>query len=127
MPSLRHPRSVTPRRVRRARRGLTLVELLVALAVLSAGLLALAAATASALHRLADARLDDESAWRAAARFERLRATSCGARTAGQASAAGLVERWTVAYGADSTTMRLADTLVASTGRTRGFAVEVPC
>jgi prepilin-type N-terminal cleavage/methylation domain-containing protein len=76
----------------RARSGISLLEVMVAVTVLGVGLLALAAATASFT------RFDRDAAWEARAaaiahdRLERL-AASCVAAS-GTATAPGLVERW---------------------------------
>lgn len=83
--------------MRSSRPGFSLIELLVALVVLVVGLAALAGGTARALRALADARLEEDAAARAARRLEWLRGLPCAARAGGSSGDGRLLERWTVA------------------------------
>lgn len=121
----------TPHRPRapRSRRGFTLLEVLVASLVLLTGLVGAATATAAALHALADARLEEESAVVAARRFELLRATPCATRAGGELSEGALVERWTVEPHGGAAATRL---VVSVRSRTRAvsprrFETVAPC
>lgn len=79
--------------------GFTLVELLVALVVLSVGLLAVVAAGTSIARLEGDAARDALAAMMAESRFERLRALPCAPAT-GRDSARGVAEAWELAPGA---------------------------
>ena len=76
----------------RARSGISLLEVMVAVTVLGVGLLALAGATATFARLDRDAAWDARAAARAHDRLARL-AGSCG-DASGTATAPGLVERW---------------------------------
>ncbi len=87
--------------------GFTLLEVLVALVLLTIGLLVLTAQTASLLRALARARRAEEVTVAATARLEQLRATGCVARTDGSESVrqgAGTIARldWGWSPDADS-------------------------
>ena len=65
------------RRVRGARRGVTLVELLVAMSILSVGLLAIAGVSGSITRSLGESRNETLAATAAMARFEKVAGTQC--------------------------------------------------
>jgi prepilin-type N-terminal cleavage/methylation domain-containing protein len=79
--------------------GFTVVEVLVALVVLAAGLLALAGSGALAIRSAAGATRERRAVQRGADRIAVLRAAGCVAARSGAASdsAARISERWTVA------------------------------
>ena len=93
---------------RRARRGFSLVELLVALAVLSVGLLALAGVTASVMRASTAAACGARAAELLEARAESLHAAPCDTGS-GAREVAGLRERWSVAR--DGALLLLADSV----------------
>jgi len=78
----------------RARRGLTLVELLVALMVFSVGALAMVATSANVITLMTAAKNRAAAATLAAARFERMRGQGCAAHTTDSASTNGIKETW---------------------------------
>src|SRR5437868_2243939 len=65
----------------RARRGVTLVELLVAMSILSIGLMAIAGVSGSITRSLGESRSQTLAATAAAARFERIAGTQCSSLT----------------------------------------------
>lgn len=76
-PGTRHARDCARARDRAARRGTTLVELMVALLLLTVGIIA-AAGTTGVVGRHLDAALAlDQSAWLAASQLDSLRALDC--------------------------------------------------
>jgi prepilin-type N-terminal cleavage/methylation domain-containing protein len=84
------------RRTRHARRGFTLVELMVTVMLLALGLTGVVA-TSSAVSRMMGASLHEASAsLLAASRFETLRGSTCASIVAGTASANGITEKWVV-------------------------------
>jgi Tfp pilus assembly protein PilV len=99
---MRRTRCHRRRQGSRARRGFTIIEVLVAAVMLLAGLVGLAAASAAALRALADARFEELAAVTAGRRMELLRATPCAARTGGEHASTAMLERWTVAPYADA-------------------------
>src|SRR5690349_11566190 len=118
------PHLARRRRDRRARRGFTLLEVLVAALVLLSGLAGVATATAAALHALADARLEEDSATLAGRRVELLRGVPCARRVAGVDTVGALVERWAVASHADGAATRLVVTVTPRTQPTRARRFE---
>jgi prepilin-type N-terminal cleavage/methylation domain-containing protein len=79
-----------------ARRGFTLVELMVAVLLLSVGLTSVIA-TSSAISRMMGGSIREATAATlAASRFETLRGSRCAAITAGTATTRGITETWKV-------------------------------
>ena len=127
----RRRRGVTGRRPR-SRRGVSIVEMIVAIVVLAIGILGLASTAAMVARQMTGGSLRTVTATVAQARFERLNAVSCAALTAaptGTATGRGVTERW-VAVAAGNGTMFLFDTLTYTTSRgtrTVGFASMRSC
>jgi prepilin-type N-terminal cleavage/methylation domain-containing protein len=85
----------TRRRVA-ARRGFTLVEVMVAVMLLTVGLTAVVA-TSSAVTRMMGGSIREATASTlAASRFETLRGSRCAGIINGSATTRGIVEKWTV-------------------------------
>lgn len=92
---MRHQR-VHEKRARRQRRaGFTIVEVVVAVMILSVGVLGLAGAAAIVTRMMGASEMQSDASTVAAARFETLRGTRCPLAS-GSASSAGINERWTV-------------------------------
>lgn len=68
------------------RRGVTLVELLVAMTILSVGLMAIAGVSGSITRSLGESRNETLAATAAMARFERLAGSQCSSLTLGSVS-----------------------------------------
>lgn len=77
----------------RARRGFTIVEVIVAILILTVGVLGLAGASAIVTRMMADSEVQSDAAVVAAARFETLQGTRCPL-TNGSATSATVTERW---------------------------------
>jgi prepilin-type N-terminal cleavage/methylation domain-containing protein len=88
--------SAPTRRLRRVvRRGFTLVELMVAVVLISVGLTGVIA-TSSAISRMMGGSVREATAASlAASRFETFRASQCAAITSGSATTRGITETWT--------------------------------
>jgi prepilin-type N-terminal cleavage/methylation domain-containing protein len=85
------------RRARRARRsGFTVMELIVAIVILSIGLLGLAATSGIVMRLIGGGTHQTVAANVALARFEQLRAVSCGRMTSGSAINRNVQEAWSV-------------------------------
>lgn len=85
------------RRARRARRsGFTVMELIVAIVILSIGLLGLAATSGIVMRLIGGGTHQTVAANVALARFEQLRSVSCGRMTGGSALTRNVREAWSV-------------------------------
>jgi prepilin-type N-terminal cleavage/methylation domain-containing protein len=82
---------------RRRRAGFTVMELLVAIVILSIGLLGLAATSGTVMRLIGGGSHQTVAANVALARFEQMRGLSCGRITAGSAQSRNVQETWTVA------------------------------
>ena len=85
-----------PSRRAKPRRGFTLVELLVAIVLLSVGALALASLSAVVMRNINGAAQQTIAATIAQARLERLRGLSCTKLESGSADTRGMDESWKV-------------------------------
>jgi len=85
----RHPRQ-------RSRHGFTIIELMIAIVVLSIGVLGLAGTSAMVSRMIGGAAQQTIAANVAASRFERMRSRQCSAITSGSAALRGTTETWTV-------------------------------
>lgn len=83
-----------PRRRRRA--GFTIVEVVVAVIILSVGVLGLAGAAAIVTRMMGTSEMRSDASTVASARFEVLRGTRCPL-SSGAATSAGINERWSAA------------------------------
>jgi len=119
-------------RAERARRGITLVELLVAMSILSVGLLAIAGVSGSITRSLGESRSETLAATAAMARFERVAGTQCSSLTLGSVTAVtsrNITERYIV-IDEGNNTRRVIDTISWKTRRgTRvaAFTTLLPC
>ena len=112
----------------RPRRGFTLVELLVAIIVLSIGLLGLASTSAVVTRQIGGGAQMTLAATTAQARFELLRSQNCTTLSNGSASARGISEVWVVTV--RTRAREVTDTVKFTT--TRGESVHayrtmIPC
>lgn len=117
--------------------GFTLVELIVAIIVLTIGILALASTAGVVARQMSGGAQQTLAAHVAQTRFERLRAVSCASLTVpgmGSDESRGIREVWTVANGNGSnpsvTTLVLTDTVRYRAGRryvTRAFQSTRTC
>lgn len=107
----------------KSREGFTIVEVVVAIVILTTGLLAVAAGSGSVFRMLGSGRRSSLSASVAQARLESLRRDAnrttprCTALAAGTASQpGGISERWLIA-GAGTTTRTITEIVTAPTNR----------
>jgi len=100
---------------RSSRAGFTLAECLLALTLLTAGLLGVAGTALSVERLAASAQARATAAELASARLESLRGTACALRASGSASTVGIAEQWSVTAAPDLTLMR--DSLAVPAGR----------
>lgn len=113
-------RSLRPPLRTRRRCGLTVVELLVALMLVSVGLLGIAGSSALALRSARGAAQEERAARRASTRLARLGAAGCERATSGSLNDPGgvPVERWSVGPPRNGT-VRLQATVLWTTSRGR--------
>ena len=109
------------------RRGLSIVELLVALVLLAVGLLGITASTALALRRQAQGTHERDATARAWRRLERLRALGCSP-SSGSVDDGRIEERWR-ADGAGPSRAIEATTRTRTTKGTheRTLSTQAPC
>lgn len=98
--------AVTRTRRARPRRGFTIVELIVAIMVLSVGLLALASSAGYTTRQMSSASLQTIAAQVTQSRFDSLASVSCAALPAsgtvsGKSTTRGVTETWSVTDGND--------------------------
>ena len=116
----------------RARRGVTLVELIVAVTILMLGLLSIVGISASISRSLGQSRQDALAANAAQSRFEQLAGTACASMTLGtvvQVTGRNITERYVVTDAGNNTRL-LSDTVSWITNRnTRraAFQTLIPC
>ena len=91
---MRNNRAVS--RAASQRSGFTLMELMVALVILSVGILGLAASSGIVMRMIGGGTHQTVAANVAQARFESLRSLSCGRITGGSASSRNVQEVWSV-------------------------------
>lgn len=102
-------RTIRRRRVRarvHARRGVTLVELLVAMTIMTVGLMAIVGVSGSVARSLGESRSDNLAAIAAESRFEQVAGTACSSLTLNSASSAtnrNVTEKWVVVDGGNNT------------------------
>lgn len=133
---IRIPRA---RRARRARRGgFTVMELIVAIVILSIGLLGLAATSGIVMRLIGGGSHQTVAANVALARFEQLRAVSCGRMTSGSAINRNVREAWAVSPIGPVATPRAMDVRLTityqtsmrragSSSRTQSYRSQIAC
>jgi prepilin-type N-terminal cleavage/methylation domain-containing protein len=115
------------------RRGVTMVELMVALMIVSVGLLALASSATLVTRLMGGGATQTRAAALAYTNLEKLRSVSCANAVAGADTVRGIVSTWTVqSIVASSTTRGLSVNLTVkyptSKGpRTQTYKTIVPC
>ena len=120
------------KRISGARRGVTLIELLVAMSIMSVGLMAIAGVSGSITRSLGESRNETLAATAAMARFELVAGTQCTALSLGsvvEVNARNIKERYVITD-AGNNTRRVIDTVTWTTRRgTRlaAFTTLFPC
>lgn len=110
---------------RPARRGFTVVEVLVALVVVAVGLLGVAGASATALRASSAAIRERAAVTRARTRLAMLEAAGCaGAADGARAIAIGLEDRWSVGAAVNGTRMVDVSTQWDDGGRRRAVQLR---
>lgn len=124
---------MTPRRIHGARvatrRGFTLVELIVAMLMLTIGLLGLAGVGAVVLKQMRGGTYQTVAASIAQSRFEQLEGDPCASIVSGSATVRGMSETWTAtAMGLRAKTVRDTVTFVGTSGTKKiGIHTVVAC
>jgi prepilin-type N-terminal cleavage/methylation domain-containing protein len=118
---------------RRPRRGTTMIELVVALMILSVGMLSLTSGAVLLSRLMNGGAIQSRVATTANSRMEKIRATSCASISSGADTVRGIVSRWTTQPITFIGTRRgvgvnLVLTYQTSRGnRTQTFQTIVPC
>lgn len=119
-------------RVRRVRRGVSLVELLVAMTLITIGLLAIVGVSATVSRSLGESRSDNTAAITAQSRFEQLAGTACTSFTLGtvtEVTVRGITERYRITD-AGNNTRAIIDSVSWQTRegtRRQAFTTLLPC
>jgi prepilin-type N-terminal cleavage/methylation domain-containing protein len=114
------------------RSGVTLVELIVAMTILSVGLLAIVGTSGAIARGLGEARGDNMAAIVAQSRFEEIAGTSCTGMTLGQTKTVetrGVTEKYVITDGGNNTLLVI-DTVSWQTRRgtrKQAFQTLLPC
>jgi prepilin-type N-terminal cleavage/methylation domain-containing protein len=114
------------------RSGVTLVELIVAMTILSVGLLAIVGTSGAIARGLGEARGDNMAAIVAQSRFEEIAGTSCTGMTLGQSKTVqtrGVTEKYVITDGGNNTLLVI-DTVSWQTRRgtrKQAFQILLPC
>lgn len=122
----------TRRKLFRARRGVTLVELIVAMTILSIGLLAIVGTSSGIARGLGESRGDNVAAIVAQSRMETVAGMTCTGLTlptSGTTTTRGVTEKWSIANGGNNTLL-VTDSVTWTTRRgTRNqvFVTLLPC
>src|SRR5438105_3819995 len=128
MPMKNHQRN----HIKRARRGVTLVELIVALTILSVGLLGIVGVSGGIARSLGEARSDGLAAITAQARFEQLAGTQCSTltlNTVTEVTTRNVTERYRITD-AGNNTRSIIDSVSWTTRRgtrRQAFSSLLPC
>jgi Tfp pilus assembly protein PilV len=126
------PRTLRSRRAPRPRRGVSLVELLVALTLLTTGLLAIVGTSAAIARSLGESRSDNLAAIVAQSRFELLAGTACTSLTLDSWTSVdtrNVTEKYRVTDGGNNT-RQVTDSISWTTRegtRRQSFITLIPC
>jgi prepilin-type N-terminal cleavage/methylation domain-containing protein len=110
------------------RRGFTIIELVVTMVILTAGLLAMAANSAVIGRQMRGAKVMTEASATAQARFERLRSVPCTALTGDTETVGEITEVWTATNG--TRVVEVTDTVKYTTRygeQAYAYRTMIPC
>jgi len=113
----------------RARRGFTLIEVVVAVVLIDVGLLALVAASAVLVRQTTELRVHGAALQAATNRLQLLGASACGAASGSSADAFSIHESWSVALQPNGV-RELRDSVTFSVGaavKTVVLRTRLPC
>jgi prepilin-type N-terminal cleavage/methylation domain-containing protein len=112
----------------RNRRGFTLVELVVAILVITIGVIGLASTAGAVTRQMGGGRRMLVASSVARTRLEWLAAQNCTTLANGSATTRGVAESWTVTPGTRSVNVQLGVTYVTTRGnRTQSYSTWIPC
>ena len=114
---------------RRTERGMTIVELLIAIIILSVGILALASSAAGTSRMIGAGGQQMVAAQLAQSRIEQLRATACTSAASGSETNRGVYTQWTVATATRARTLTVLVRYARRGGgtTTRTFTSVIAC
>jgi prepilin-type N-terminal cleavage/methylation domain-containing protein len=122
---------VSPRSARlQARGGFTIIELVVAIIIITVGVLALATGSAGVAKQMRSGNQAALAAVVAQSRLETIRSLGCSNLSNGTATTRGMTEKWTVAFisgRARAVTESVTYVPRATVSRTIGMRSVVPC
>lgn len=118
------------RAAERGERGFTVIEVMVAVLILSVGMLALVSTAATVTRMIGQGQRFSEASTLAAKRFEILRATDCSVMTSNTATEGAYTLKWAVADTAAGKAKAVTLTVTSPTGRgdrTDTFNTTISC
>ena len=125
---MRMPNRKADARRTKARAGFTLVEVMVAMMILTIGLLGLASTSAVVVRQMGDAGRMGVAASVAQSRIEKLRLATCTTASAGSSTARGVSESWTITPQVRSARIDVTVTYSTRRGlRSQSYRSTVPC
>jgi type IV pilus modification protein PilV len=111
-----------------ARRGFTLVELIIAIIILVVGVLGLASTAAVVMRQITASSMQTRAAMMAQSRLEQLRSVPCANMANGNAASKGVTETWRVTVNARTATIvNVVTWTERRTPRSVTFTSERPC
>lgn len=126
-----HRAPLRPVAARARRDGFTLAEVVIAMVILSVGLLALAGGSLGVIRQMRAGNQSARAAMVAQSRFEKMRSRPCSNLSNGSATTSGLSERWGVNSSLSARYTTIAETVsyTPRPGVTKTFVVKglTPC
>jgi len=125
-----HRAPLRPVAARARRRGFTLAEVVIAMVILSVGLLSLARGSVGVIRQMRAGNQAAMAAMVAQSRMEKMRSRTCSSISTGTATTSGLAEKWSVsAMSARMSAVTETVTYVPRPGVTKklGMTGVVPC
>jgi prepilin-type N-terminal cleavage/methylation domain-containing protein len=108
--------------------GYSLIELVVAIVIVSVGLLAMAGTASMIITTMTSSQTQNIASAVAEARFERLRSVACTARSSGTATTRGIKESWTRVPVARADDVTVTVTMLSyHRSKTQTFQSYLPC
>ena len=113
-----------------SRGGFTIIELVVAIIIMTVGVLALATSSAGVVKQMRAGNQAGLAAVVAQARLEAIRSQGCASLSSGSATTRGMTEKWTISFlssRARAVTESVTYVPRARVSRTVGLRAVVPC
>jgi len=110
-----------------SKRGLTLIEVIVAMLLFSVGALGMAAASGAITRQMTISLLRSRAATTARSRDEEAHAVGCAGLTSGSETKQGIISTWTVSHGVTASIDQRIERRGTGQEHTDQFLSSVPC